>query len=189
MAPARWLLLVRTALCAAIFASAALVIDYRNLADTTFCGVESACFKVRSSDVGQKIAEQIHEFIPGATLPAVAFPIFAAVLALTLFVSGKWMVRLLAAVTTLGAIAAAGLVYVQFSIDALCPYCMVVDVAAIGAAIGSLAIAFRVKTDADAQALLGPSMATAVAFPMGVAGAIVSILPFVWAEFPDVDPL
>ena len=85
MTPARWLLLVRAALCTAIFACAALVIDYRNLADATFCGVESSCFKVRSSDVGQKLAEAVNDLIPTATLPGVTLPLFAGLLALTLF--------------------------------------------------------------------------------------------------------
>ncbi len=189
MAPSRWLLLVRAALCAAVLACAALVIDYRNLADATFCGTDSACFKVRSSDVGQEIAEKIHDYIPNATLPAVALPIFAGLLALTLFLSGRWMVRILAGLTGLGALGAAGLIYAQAKIDTFCAYCMVVDGAAIVAAIGAIAIAVRVRTDADAEELLGPSLATKVTFPWAAAGALCTALPFVWAEFPDTEPL
>jgi uncharacterized membrane protein len=189
MTPARWLLLVRAALCAAVFACAALVIDYRNLADATFCGVESACFKVRSSSVGQEIAERIHEVIPGATLPAVTLPVFAGLLALTLFLSGKWMVRALAALTSAGALIALGLVYAQIKIDALCAYCMVVDVSMIVAAIGAVQIARAARSDDEAEEKLGPSLATRVTFPWAAAGALCTALPFLWAEFPDTEPL
>jgi uncharacterized membrane protein len=189
MTPARWLLLVRAALSTAVFACAALVIDYRNLADATFCGVESSCFKVRSSSVGQKLAEAVNDLIPTATLPGVTLPLFAGLLALTLFLSGKWMVRLLAGASGIGALAALGLVYAQASIDTFCAYCMVVDVSMIVAAVGAIAIAVRVRTDADAEELLGPSMATGGTFPWGLAGALLTMLPFVWAEFPKVDPL
>ncbi len=189
MTPARWLLLVRAALCTAIFACAALVIDYRNLADATFCGVESSCFKVRSSDVGQKLAEAVNDLIPTATLPGVTLPLFAGLLALTLFLSGKWMVRLLAAASAVGALAALGLIFVQTTIDTYCAYCMVVDISMLIAAVGAVAIALEVRTDADAEKLLGPSIATGATFPWGLAGAILTGLPFIWAEFPKVDPL
>lgn len=189
MTPARWLLLVRAALCTAVFACAALVIDYRNLADATFCGVESSCFKVRSSDVGQKLAEAVNDLIPTATLPGVTLPLFAGLLALTLFLSSKWMVRVLAAASGIGALAALGLVYAQASIDTFCAYCMVVDVSMLVAGIGSIAIALKVRTDADAEALLGPSMTTGATFPWGLAGALLTLMPFLWAEFPKVDPL
>lgn len=189
MTAARWLLLVRAALCAAVFACAALVIDYRNLADATFCGVESACFKVRSSSVGQEIADRIHDVIPGATLPAVTLPVFVGLLALTIFLSGKWMVRALAASATVGALIALGLVYVQFSIDALCPYCMVVDISMVVAAIAATQLARSVRTDEEAELKLGPSLATRVTFVWAGAGALCTVLPFVWAEFPDTEPL
>lgn len=189
MSPARWLLLVRAALSAAIFACAALVIDYRNLADATFCGVESACFKVRSSPVGQEIAERIHDVIPGATLPAVTLPVFAGLLALTLFLGGRWMVRALAGLTSAGALIALGLVYAQLSIDTLCPYCMVVDVAMVVAAVAAILLAQSAPTDEAVEEKLGPSLATRVTFPWAAAGALCTALPFVWAEFPDTEPL
>lgn len=189
MSPARWLLLVRAALCAAVFACAALVIDYRNLADATFCGVESACFKVRSSPVGQQIAERIHDLIPGATLPAVTLPVFAGLLALTLFLGGRWMVRALAGLASAGALIALGLVYAQISIDALCPYCMVVDVSMVVAAIAAVQLARSARTDDEVEVKLGPSLATRVTFPWAAAGALCTALPFLWAEFPDTEPL
>ena len=189
MSPARWLLLVRAALSAAIFACAALVIDYRNLADATFCGVDSACFKVRSSPVGQEIAERIHDVIPGATLPAVTLPVFAGLLALTLFLGGKWMVRALAGLTSAGALIALGLVYAQLSIDTLCPYCMVVDVAIVVAAIAAILLARSAPTDEAGGGKAGPPLPTRVTFPWAAAGALCTALPFVWAEFPDTEPL
>ncbi len=189
MSPARWLLLVRAALCAAIFASAALVIDYRNLADASFCGTESDCFKVRSSDVGQRIADAVHDLIPGATLPSVALPVFAGVLAVTLFLQSRRATQVLAGVTLIGALTALSLVYVQVSIGAFCAYCMIVDTSAVVAAVGALMIARATKSDADAERLLGPSLETRVTLPWGIAGALVTALPYLWAEFPDVEPL
>ena len=55
--PPRTLVVVqRLALLAAILASAALIIDYQNIGDPTFCGADSPCFKVRASDLGKQLA-------------------------------------------------------------------------------------------------------------------------------------
>jgi uncharacterized membrane protein len=189
MSPARLLLVVRTALCAALFACAALVIDYRNAGDPAFCSTESDCFKVRMSDEGREIAEQIHAVIPGASLPAVALAVFAGVLALTFFAQTRLAVRALAAVTTVGAVIALLLVYVQAKLGAYCAYCMVVDVSAVIASICAVLLALGARVPASVTQQLAPSMETRVTLPWGVAGALLTILPFVWAEFPATQPL
>lgn len=185
MTSARLLVLVRAALLTAVFAAAALVIDYSHAGDPAFCGVESSCFKVRTSDVGRAIAELLHPL----TLPQLALIAFVVVLGQTFFVRSRYQLSLLAATSGLGGLVALGFIGVQAKMGSYCAYCMVVDVAALVAAGAALALWRGLPDIRRIDAELGSAMAPQITIPWGVAGFIVTVLPFVWARYPAIAPL
>lgn len=185
MSSARLLVLVRAALLTAVFAAAALVIDYSHAGDPAFCGVESSCFKVRTSDVGRAIAELLHPL----TLPQLALIAFVVVLGQSFFVRSRHQLSMLAATSGLGGLVALGFIAVQAKMGSFCAYCMVVDVSAIVAAGAAFALWRKLPDLRRIDAELGSAMAPQITIPWGVAGFLVTVLPFVWARYPAIAPL
>jgi thiol-disulfide isomerase/thioredoxin len=185
MSSARLLVLVRAALLTAVFAAAALVIDYSHAGDPAFCGVESSCYKVRVSDVGRVFAELLHPL----TLPQLALIAFVIVLGQSFFVRSRYQLSLLAATSGLGGLIGLGFIAVQAKMGSFCAYCMVVDVSAIVAAGAAFALWRKLPDLRRIDAELGSAMAPQVTIPWGVAGFLVTVLPFVWARYPAIAPL
>jgi hypothetical protein len=201
---ARLVTILRAGCAGAIFACAALTVDYKNIADPAFCGVDSSCFKVRASDVGRALAENVHAMFGGATLPQVALFIFLSLFAFTFFLRGSLEIKLMAGLSGAGALAAVGLIVAQLQIGHLCPFCMIVDVSALvaGGAGIALALAARrpkpakkesVREEADAKEAhdaalrerLAPLIAGDLVIPWAMAGAVLTAAPFIWERFPD----
>jgi thiol-disulfide isomerase/thioredoxin len=192
MIHARLLTLVRTCLAIAIFATSALVIDYENAGDPAFCGAESACLKVRTSELGTQIAEFLHSIKPGLKLPGLALGVLVAMVAFTFFVRTKTTRRLLAAGMTVGAAGAATFIAAQVKMATYCAYCMTVDVAVIIGAIGAIGLAFvggePKPNSVEAKATdIATDSSTILAW--GITVASVTVIPFIWARFPANPPL
>jgi thiol-disulfide isomerase/thioredoxin len=180
MSVARLLTLVRTFLAIAVFAASALVIDYENAGDPAFCGADSSCHKVRVSDVGSWIAEQLHSIQPGLKLPGLALGIFVGCIALSFF----------AKTTRMRWVQAGVLVYTQVRLSLYCAYCMVVDVATL-AAFGAAIVAALAKPPETPTSRAAHEVATdsSTVLAWGVVVAVLTLLPFVWARYPDNPPL
>lgn len=192
---ARLLTLVRACLAVAIFATSALVIDYENAGDPAFCGAESACLKVRMSDLGTQIAEELHKIQPGLKLPGLALAVLVGVVAYTFIVRTNLTRYLLAAVMAVGAGAAGIFISAQAKLGAYCAYCMIVDSAVILGAVFALAHAALGRSapppakdgDTPTPIDVATDSGTILAWGMGVAA--ITIVPFVWARFPENPPL
>lgn len=198
MKPGYLLAVARSALCVSVFASAALVVDYQNPGDPAFCSVESSCFKVRISEVGDFLAERVDGLVPGLQVPQLALFIFLGMLAFTFFVKTRAHLALFASISALGAACAGYLIYAQAKMKLFCAYCMVVDVAMLVAAAAAIALAAlearRAKQRPDAAAgelarAIDRSTDTHATIAWGVAGAMLTAMPFVWARFPPNPPL
>jgi uncharacterized membrane protein len=183
--------LARVALCACVLASAALVIDYQNPSDPAFCAAQSACDTVRQSDVGKQIQEQLKSI--GLRLPDLARILFLVLLAATFFIR-RWLhLALVSAAAGAGALFAGYLIYVQASLQAFCAYCMVVDVGTLVAALslGALTYITRNTPRSDVEAardpLFGPVVGASerfVTLAWGIAGACLTTMPLIWAQYP-----
>ena len=129
-------LVLRVALIAAIAASAALVVEYQNPGDPAFCGVGSGCHQVR-------IAPQTRAFtelLGGITLPQLGLVTYLGLLVASLLGRARLYRWMIAAITIPGALFAGYLIYIQKSeIGSFCPWCLLVDGAAIVAAIAATA--------------------------------------------------
>jgi thiol-disulfide isomerase/thioredoxin/uncharacterized membrane protein len=190
MSVARLLTLVRAFLAVAVFAASALVIDYENAGDPAFCGAESSCHKVRVSDVGSWIAEMLHGVQPGLKLPGLALGVFIGCIALSFFVTTPVMRRLQAGVLGIGAAVAGFFIYTQIRLSLYCAYCMVVDLATLAAFGSALLIALRRDPGTPtsrAETLVATDSSTVLSW--GVIVAVLTLLPFVWARYPDNPPL
>lgn len=192
---ARLLTLVRACLAVAIFATSALVIDYENAGDPAFCGAESACLKVRTSELGSQIAEELHKIQPGLKLPGLALAVLVGVVAYTFIVRTNTARYILAAVMTIGAGAAGVFISAQAKMGTYCAYCMIVDSAVIVAAVFAIAhaaVGRRAPPPAKEGALPTPvDVATDsnTILAWGIAVACITITPFIWARFPENPPL
>ena len=185
MTPARLISMVRAALAAAVMASAALIIDYQNPGDPTFCGVDSACLQLRRSTVGQEIAERLYPM----NLPQLGLLSFVVLLALSFFQSSRARVQVLAAACSFAGLGAAGLIAAQASVRTFCLYCMIVDTSTLVAAGAMLVLLSRLKTEAAVEERLAPSMRREVTLRWFAAIAVAVIGPFAWARYPAVPPL
>lgn len=195
MIHARLLTLVRACLAIAIFATSALVIDYENAGDPAFCGAESPCYKVRTSDVGKDIAEALHNIQPGLKLPGLALAVLVGVVAFTFIVRTNVTRNLLALVMGIGATAAAFFIYTQAKLGTYCTYCMIVDAAVILAAAFAMAHAAVGKRapppagEADTPGPLDVATDSGTILAWGVGVAAITITPFIWARYPENPPL
>jgi uncharacterized membrane protein/protein-disulfide isomerase len=117
-----------------LFALVALTVSAALLAESLhpnlwFCGYDAPCQKVLSSPFGRVL---------GVPLPLIGVLTFAAVLGLSLFPvpRTRWLLALLAAAAGAGG---AVLILVQvFVLRQLCPYCLVVDAAAVLLAVSEV---------------------------------------------------
>jgi protein-disulfide isomerase/uncharacterized membrane protein len=141
-----WLVLVlRLALVAAILASASLVVDYQNPGDPTFCGPGSGCAAVRNAPVTAQITEKLN--IP---LPQLGLAAYVALLVASLVARSLVYRITVAALAGAGALAAIALLYLQrVEIGAWCPWCVVVDVAAIVAGVCAVLLVTWARRDLE----------------------------------------
>jgi protein-disulfide isomerase len=126
-------IVVRTALLAAAVASAALFVDYRQGVAPAFCGVRSGCAEVRASGFAQVL---------GVGLPTLGLGAFLGLFALAVWTSGGRAARVLALLCGVAGLGALALIAVQlFVVRAVCSWCMIVDGAAVLAALAALGLA------------------------------------------------
>ena len=175
-------LALRLALFTALFASAVLVVDYKNVGDPGFCGVGSGCLAVRMSG---------YSAIGPFQLPTLGLTCFAALLVLSLGARTKAHTAIVFAGTAAAAFGALGLVVLQAAvIHAFCKWCMIVDTSAVVAAGAAWVVHKQVSNEAEAgkvAAALGSSLRLSLAWALGAVVAVA--LPFVWGEYPVVPPL
>lgn len=172
----------RLCLLAAIVASALLAVDYRNVGDPAFCGEGSGCMAVRFAPSTRQIQDLFR--IPLPTLGLIAY---ACLFVASLYASQRAVQRGVAVVAVLGGLGGAALLVIQAKlIGVFCPWCVVTDVSAIGAAILAVlaARAGSEPTDSEREALFG---LRARLFSSFLAGSAVA-LPFVWGAFPVIPP-
>lgn len=181
MKTARLIMVLRAALVAAVMASSALMIDYQNPGDPAFCGVESACLKLRRSDIGQEIAERLYPM----NLPQLGLLSFVVLLAFSFLLTERSRLSAFTAACTFGGLAALGLIVAQASISTFCLYCMIVDTSTLVAAVAALMLLRSTKNDPDVSASMRWNVTLRWALCLGIGVAA----PFVWARYPVVPPL
>jgi len=178
MRPRHLLLVLRLAFFVAIAASAALVVDYKNLGDPAFCGVTSGCFAVRLSAYSAPF---------GIPLPNLGLAVFTSLLAGSLLARTLWHYRLLAGVTALGGLGGTVLLGLQaFDVGAFCAWCVAVDIAAITAAAAAVLLGWqagRPGWEAFAREA-HPTAAVFVAWLVAAASAVG--LPMLWGRYPVI---
>lgn len=188
-----WLLVgVRSALAVAIFGSAALVIDYQNPGDPAFCGVESACFRLRTSESGKDVAKTLDALVPGLQLPTLGLLLFVTALAASFFLKGRLHARLFGAAMAVAGLSAAYFIHLQQKISIYCAYCMLVDGATLVGATLAVVLALGIddaRLDTGESRTLAPANLPSSVIAWGVGVAIITVAPFVWARFPQNPPL
>jgi len=171
-------LLLRLSLLVAIAASATLVVDYANAGDPAFCGVMSGCFAVRISPYSRPF---------GVPLPSLGLAAYALLFGLHFVARKRIQHSAHAALASLGALIACGLLWLQKNeIGAFCQWCVAVDLSAIIAAISSLWIALRARKD-EASVLLPQEGRVIGAWTLATLASVVA--PFVWGQYPVEPPL
>jgi len=161
--------LLRLALLTALAAAAAMYVDYQSPTDALFCGVQSGCAQVRDS---------AYSSIAGVSMPTFGVGVFAGLFALAIGSSSRRHFRNLALLTVMTALAAAALIVLQlFFIGAVCTWCMVVDSAAIIAAVLAVWIARR-PPDHEPRWLRQLWAA---------AGVAALVLPLIWSSVVRAD--
>lgn len=186
MTPRVLVVVQRLALLAALLASAALIVDYQNIGDPTFCGVESACFKVRASEVGKQLAGMTSTV--GLSVPHVGVVAHVLLLGASLAARSRAMVRAVAVVASIGGLCALGLLVAQLVEGELCPWCAVVDVGSLVAAVSSVLLA-RATPDEPSAAWAREASASGAVLAWSAAAAAVVGLPYLWAQNPQAAPL
>jgi protein-disulfide isomerase/uncharacterized membrane protein len=167
-----WMLVLRVAALVALLASAALAVDYLS-ANPAFCGAESGCGAVRRSGFG---------YLPGSSIPVPVLGIaaFSVLFTLSLFESQR---KLLSIAALVGGVLGVLLLGVQaFVVGALCALCVVVDLAAVVAAVAGHFL-YRSAEAVGHDPLTKPTWAL-LAF-------LVPAIPIAWAPLkppPGVPP-
>ena len=175
-------LLLRLALLVAVFASAVLVVEYGNGGAPEFCGVGSGCMAVRLSAYSK---------IGDVPLPVIGLSAHAGLLALVLIARKKGHTAVVAAAAVTGGVIALGLLYLQANeIGAFCPWCLVVDVSSMVAAVAA-GLVYRQHSRGEPcqvwRATPSRERAQRVAWTAGA--AIVAGLPFVWSAHRPLPPV
>lgn len=191
MRSVRLVLVLRLALLLAIVASASLVVDYQNPGDPTFCGPGSGCAAVRNAPITAQITEALN--IP---LPQLGLVAYVALFVASLVASSLVYRLVIAAMAGVGALAAIALLVLQrVEIGTWCPWCVVVDVAAIVAGVVAVLLVTWARhdlprdADADAPATARALSGVNAAMPAWVlAGVAAVMLPFFWGSHPVVAP-
>lgn len=159
------MLILRFLCIMALAASAASLAD-QSFGDGTFCGFESGCESVTSSEYGKPL---------GIPLPVFGIMGFGAILALAL-VGGEKCVRFARWLSFLAAAAGAALIFVQVAVlGHVCMLCMVVDSCAI---LAGLACIRPLPTGPPSSAVRGVASVLAV---------LAVLTPLVFA-YSDVKP-
>lgn len=201
--------LLRAALAVAIAASMALVLDYKNARQPTFCGDAGGCAAVQNSKLGADISEFLAAYVGGVGLPQIGLFAFLGLLVFSFFLRPgvgagsvgpdgrtyaqptfiRGRVAVLAGIAAVGGLLAAGLVVAQATIHAFCLYCMIVDTSMMFAAACAI-ILWRTADDEDAlkRSLQPATHGVMIGVWSGVAFAAV-MLPFLWTLYPVVPPL
>jgi uncharacterized membrane protein/thiol-disulfide isomerase/thioredoxin len=171
------MLLLRLALLVAMAASAVLIVDYANAGDPAFCGVKSGCFAVRTSG---------HAYLFGyIPLPTLGLVSFASLFGFVLVARSRIQHAVVAALSSLGALFALYLLWLQHSvIGAMCPWCVAVDSSALVTAISSIWV-WRNSAIDESFARFPKALYVPVAWL--AAGLVGIVSPFVWGQFPK-DP-
>lgn len=157
---------LRIALLAAVVASVVLFVDYRTSASPAFCGAEGGCAAVRDSRFSH---------IGPVSLPAIGMGAFIGLFAMAVWASRRRHFWALSIQTGVAALVAAGLIVLQlFVVQAVCPWCMVVDVGAIVA----FALAFTVYRRSPRTGELAESTPLRVLWT--AAGLVVVAVPMLW---------
>lgn len=182
-------ILLRLSLLVALFASAALFIEYQRAGDPAFCGVGSGCMAVRMSPYSRLL---------GVPLPTWGLIAFSSLFGFAMTARDRAWHRIVAVLSGLGALAAVYLVYLQaFEIRAFCKWCILADTGAFVAAISAGLLYAHVVKDGVARDKPTPnetSLAELLALPQvsiaWVAAAAVAVgAPFLWAQYPVIPPL
>jgi uncharacterized membrane protein len=162
----------RLAAVIAIAASSILAVEYEAAAPGTFCGTDGGCAAVRASELARFFSNL------GLDLPRLGVFGFVGLLTASLFAASRMHHQVIAAVTSVAGLLAALFLAAQlFVIGAICPFCVVVDSAAIVASVASVWLALRAPeraSNANSVPLLAWSFAAIVA----------SSAPFVWHAMP-----
>lgn len=181
--------LLRLSLVVALFASVALFIEYQRAGDPAFCGAGSGCMAVRLSPYSRLF---------GIPLPTWGLFSFGGLFAFTMAARSRAQLRVVAALATLGALAAAGLVYLQaFEIHAFCKWCVMADGGAFVAAFSAALLYAHVARGAGDDDKPTPNEASLTALVSRrevaiawIGAALVALAaPFLWAEYPVIPPL
>ncbi|MEP7125760.1 MAG: vitamin K epoxide reductase family protein [Byssovorax sp.] len=181
--------LLRLALVVALFASAALFIEYQRAGDPAFCGVGSGCMAVRLSPYSKLF---------GVPLPTWGLLAFGSLFAFVMAARSRAQHLAVAIAAAFGAVVAAVLVYLQAAeIHAFCKWCVMADSSAFVAAIVATALYRHVNQGATTSAAPTANetgVADLVGDPPVTIAWIVAVLvafcaPFVWAQYPVIPPL
>ncbi len=185
MTPRVLVVVQRLAWLVALLASAALIIDYQNIGDPTFCGVESACFRVRASDLGKELALITSKV--GLSVPHVGVVAHVLLLGASLAAKTRPLIRAVAALAVLGGLCAVGLLVAQLVGGDLCPWCAVVDGASIVGAAASVLLARKTR-DEEGAAWAREATASGAVLAWSAAAAALVALPYLWARNPAAAP-
>jgi uncharacterized membrane protein len=122
-------ILLRLSLIIALFASAALFIEYQRAGDPAFCGVGSGCMAVRLSPYSRLF---------NVPLPTWGLIAFGTLFGFAMTARDRMWHGIVAVLSGLGALVAGYLVYLQaFEIRAFCKWCILADTGAFVAAISA----------------------------------------------------
>lgn len=163
-----------TVIAAAV--SAMLFVEYAGATQGTFCGFDGGCAAVRASVLSQRISQF------GIDVPQIGVFAFVGLLTASLFATSRLHHKALAALSVAGALLGLGFIFAQlFVIEAVCPFCMVVDLSSLGAAATAVAIARKVPAANEPTS-------TRSMIAWALAAVCASSLPFIWREFPERPP-
>lgn len=169
-----WASLCRVAVLFAISASAALYVQYLNPAAATFCGLSSGCEAVRRSGFS-------YFYSPLLSFPLVGLIAYGTVLWVSIRAPGRVTLWL----TTAGALVALLLVAVQaLYVHAFCWLCLVVDVAAVFAAVFAF-LDDRTRKAGSGRAIRDPLRPLTWA----ALGVCVAVAPVLWAKVKPAPPV
>lgn len=177
----RWLLFTQVCIVTALAASSALYVHYLDPADSAFCGVRSGCEAVRRSGVSYLLGSRF------LSLPLFGIAAYAVLFSLTLGLSGRGGEAtrpssaigrphvLLFVLSGLGAVLGLGLfAYQWLAVGQFCWLCVLVDSAAVAAAIGAFFVARAARAASlPIESPLLPWAALALA-------ALALLAPFGW---------
>lgn len=170
----------RLCMLIAVMASAVLMVDYANIGDPAFCGPDSGCMAVRFAPVTQQLQARLP--LP---LPSIGYLAYVLLFAASLYATERMGRRVVSAFVVGGGISGAMLFFLQAtSIGTFCPWCVTVDVAAVGAALFAIVGDFMEPTDEVSEQL--QTMRSRVVW--GLTLSAFAVFPFLWGSYPVTPP-